>query len=124
MINEFWAPETRIARQRSSVLESTRSSLNRGMALATIFEYDSSIFRCKRTQDVAARLLRTGADEPWNALITPPACRMSGWCSPTDALVHSRPRFGMLAHTCHSQRIRTRVAGAWHQHAPIEYANT
>jgi AraC-like DNA-binding protein len=72
--------------------------LNRGMALATIFEYDSSIFRCKRTQDVAARLLRTGADEPWNALITPPACRVSGWCSPTDALVHSRPRFGMLAH--------------------------
>ena len=72
--------------------------LNRGVALATIFEYDSSIFRCKRMQDVAARLLRTGTDEPWNALITPPACRMSGWCSPTDALVHSRPRFGMLAH--------------------------
>jgi transcriptional regulator GlxA family with amidase domain len=23
---------------------------------------------------------------------------MNGWCSPTDALVHSRPRFGMLAH--------------------------
>ena len=72
--------------------------LNRDMALATIFEYDSSIFRCKRMQDVAARLLRTGTDEPWNALITPPACRMSGWCSPTDALLHSRPRFGMLAH--------------------------
>jgi AraC-like DNA-binding protein len=72
--------------------------LNRGMALATIFEYDSSIFRGKRMQDVAARLLRTGTDEPWNGLITPPACRMSGWCSPTDALVHSRPRFGMLAH--------------------------
>jgi AraC-like DNA-binding protein len=72
--------------------------LNRGMALATIFEFDSSIFRCKRMQDVAARLLRTGTDDPWNALITPPACTMSGWCSPTDALVHSRPRFGMLAH--------------------------
>jgi AraC-like DNA-binding protein len=72
--------------------------LNRGKALATIFDYDSSIFRCKRMQDMAARLLRTGTDEPWNALITPPACRMSGWCSPTDALVHSRPRFGMLAH--------------------------
>jgi len=72
--------------------------LNRGLALATIFEYDSSIFRCKRMQDVAARLLRTGTDEPWNALITPPACGMSGLCSPTDALLHSRPRFGMLAH--------------------------
>jgi AraC-like DNA-binding protein len=72
--------------------------LNRGMPLATIFECDSSIFRCKRMQDVAARLLRTGTDDPWNVLITPPACRMNGWCSPTDALVHSRPRFGMLAH--------------------------
>jgi transcriptional regulator GlxA family with amidase domain len=47
---------------------------------------------------MAARLLRTETDEPWNALITPPACGMSGWCSPTDALLHSRPRFGMLAH--------------------------
>jgi AraC-like DNA-binding protein len=72
--------------------------LNRGMALATVFEYDSSIFRCKRMQDVAASLLRTGTDEPWNSLITPPACGMSGLCSTTDALLHSRPRFGMLAH--------------------------
>jgi transcriptional regulator GlxA family with amidase domain len=72
--------------------------LNRGIALPTIFEYDSSIFRCKRMQDVAARLLRTGTDEPWNALVTPPACGMSSLCSSTDALLHSRPRFGMLAH--------------------------
>jgi AraC-like DNA-binding protein len=72
--------------------------LNRGMALVMIFEYDSSIFRGKRMQDVAARLFRTGTDEPWNALITPPACGMSGWCSATDALLQSRPRTGMLAH--------------------------
>ena len=72
--------------------------LNRGVLLATIFEYDSSIFRCKRMQDVATRLFRKGTDHPWNVLISPPACGMSGWCSPTDALVHSRPRFGMLAH--------------------------
>jgi AraC-like DNA-binding protein len=68
------------------------------MALATIFECDSSIFRCKRMQDVAARLHRAGTGEPWNALITPPACGMSGLCSPTAALLHLRPRFGMLAH--------------------------
>ena len=73
-------------------------ALNRGVVMATIFEYDFSIFRCKRMQDVAARLFRTGTDEQWNALITPPACKMSGWCSPTDALLHSRPRLGMLAH--------------------------
>ena len=81
-----------------SVFSLTDELLNRGRALATIFEYDSSIFRCKRMQDVAARLLRTGTDERWNVLITPPACSMSGWCSPTDALLHSRPRFSMLAH--------------------------
>ena len=62
--------------------------LNRGVALATIFEYDSSIFRCKRMQDVAARLLRTGTDEPWNALITLRACGMSGFVS--DGLPTSR----------------------------------
>jgi AraC-like DNA-binding protein len=72
--------------------------LIRGTALTTIFEYDSSFFRCKRMHDTAARLLRTGTDEPWNALITPPACSVSGWCTPTDALVRSQPRFGMLAH--------------------------
>ena len=76
----------------------TDEVLNQGTALATIFEYDSSIFRCKRMQDVAARLVRTGTDEAWNALITPPACGMSGLCSPTEALLHSRPRVGMLAH--------------------------
>ena len=84
-----------IARRVFSLNE---EELNRGMVLTTIFECDSSIFRCKRMQDVATRLLRTGTDDPWNVLITPPACRMSGWCSPTDALVHSRPRLGMLAH--------------------------
>ena len=49
-------------------------------------------------QDVAARLLRTATEEPWNVLITPPACGMSVVCSPTDALLYSRPRSGMLAH--------------------------
>jgi AraC-like DNA-binding protein len=72
--------------------------LNRGMALGTIFDHDSSTFRCKWMQDMAVRLFRTGTDEPWNALITPPVCGMSVLCSPTDALVHARPRFGMLAH--------------------------
>ena len=72
--------------------------LKGGVALVTIFEYDPSIFRCKRMQDVATRMIRTGTDEPWNVLITPPACGMSGLCSATDALLHSRPRLGVLAH--------------------------
>jgi AraC-like DNA-binding protein len=98
----------RIARRVFSLNDEV---LNRDMALATIFEYDSSIFRHKRMQDVAARLLRTGTDDPWNVLITPPACRMNGWCSPTDALVHSRPRFGMLAHLPLSVGLPTNRGG-------------
>jgi AraC-like DNA-binding protein len=85
----------RIARRLFSLND---EALNRGMALAMLFGYDSSTFRCKRVQDVAARLFRTGTEEPWNALITPPAGGTSGLCSPMDALLHSRPRFGMLAH--------------------------
>src|ERR1700751_380619 len=72
--------------------------LNRGMALATIFEYDSSIFRCKRMQDVAARFFRGEKEEPLDSPVTPPACGMRVLCSPTAALLHSRPRCGMLAH--------------------------
>jgi AraC-like DNA-binding protein/PAS domain-containing protein len=71
--------------------------LNRGIVLSAIFEYDPSIFRCKRMQDIPVRLFRAGMDEPWNALITPSACGMHDWCSPTDALIQSHPRIGMLA---------------------------
>lgn len=72
-------------------------ALNRGVALSSVFDYDSSIFRCRRLQDIPARLLRTGTDEPWNVLITPPACGISGWCSPAETLVHLRPRISTLA---------------------------
>jgi AraC-like DNA-binding protein len=79
-----------------SVFELNDQKLNRGLTLAAILEYDPSLFRCKRMQDIAARLLRTGTEEPWSVLITPPVCGMSGWCSQTDALIYSRPRLGML----------------------------
>ena len=69
-------------------------ALNRGVDLSSVFDYDPSIFRGRRMLDIPARLLRTGTDEPWNVLITPPA---SGWWSQTETLVNSRPRIGMLA---------------------------
>lgn len=84
----------RVARRAFSLND---QALNGGLALSTIFEYDPSIFRCKRAQDIPARLIRTGTDQWWNALITPPVCSMSGWCSPTDMWNHCRPRIGMLA---------------------------
>jgi AraC-like DNA-binding protein/PAS domain-containing protein len=71
--------------------------LNQGAALSAIFDYDSSIFRARRVQDVPARMLRSGTDEPWNVLVTPPASGTNGWHSPADALIHSHPRIGMLA---------------------------
>jgi AraC-like DNA-binding protein len=71
-------------------------ALSRGIALDMIFDYDPSIFRSKRTQDIPARLLRTGTNEPWNVLITPP-CGVNSWCSPTETLIHSLPRIGRLA---------------------------
>ena len=72
------------------------AKLNRGVPLSDIFHYDSSIFRCKRAQDVATRLLRTGTNQWWNVLVSPPLCGMKSWCSPTDTLLHSQPRLGML----------------------------
>lgn len=69
-------------------------ALSNGIALSSIFDYDSSLFRSKRMQDIPARLLATKTDEPWNVLITPPA---AGWWSYTETWIHFRPRIGMLA---------------------------
>lgn len=81
----------RIARR---VLGLSDEALNRGVALSSVFDYDSSLFRGRRMLDIPARLLRTGTDEPWNVLITPTA---GGWWSQTEMLIHLRPRIGMLA---------------------------
>jgi len=59
MISKFWAQITSLAGSFS-----LNDELRPGHGSVDDFEYDSSIFRCKRMQDVAARLLRTGTDEP------------------------------------------------------------
>jgi AraC-like DNA-binding protein/PAS domain-containing protein len=71
-------------------------SLSGGVLLSTAFEHDRSLFRCNREQDVAARFTRTGTDEWWHVLITPPLCGSRGWRSPADVAVHSRPRISIL----------------------------
>jgi len=67
-----------------------------GASLSTNFDFDRSLFRCNREQDVAARFTRVGTDEGWRVLITPPQCGSRGGRSPTDVAVHSRPRISTL----------------------------
>jgi AraC-like DNA-binding protein len=71
-------------------------SLNGAVHLSAIFDYDRSVFRCNRDLDAAARFMCVGTDEGWHALITPPLCGSTGWRSPADVAIHSRPRNGML----------------------------
>ena len=70
--------------------------LNTGLPLHTIFDYDRSIFRSGREQDVALRFTRVGSSESWHVLITPPLCGSKGWRSPAEAEIHCRPRISML----------------------------
>jgi AraC-like DNA-binding protein len=72
------------------------ASLASGASLSTHFDFDRSLFRCNREQDVAVRFMRAGTDEQWNVLITPPLCRSRGLRSPADAAIHSRPRISTL----------------------------
>src|SRR6266496_3304822 len=71
-------------------------SLASGASLSTNFDFDRSLFRRNREQDVVARFTRVGTDEGWRVLITPPLCGSRGWRSPADVAVHSRPRISML----------------------------
>jgi AraC-like DNA-binding protein len=72
------------------------ASLANSASLSTNFDFDRSLFRCNREQDVAVRFMRAGTDEQWNVLITPPLCRSRGLRSPADAAIHSRPRISTL----------------------------
>jgi AraC-like DNA-binding protein len=71
-------------------------SLRGAVPLATIFDFDRSLFRCNREQDVAARFTRAGTDEWWQALITPPLCGAKAWRSASDVAIHMRPRISLL----------------------------
>jgi AraC-like DNA-binding protein len=70
--------------------------LSGGILLSSIFDYSRSVFRCNQEQDVAARFMRTGIDDWWRVLITPPLCGSRGWRSPSDVAIHSRPRISLL----------------------------
>lgn len=84
----------RVARLTFSLSDKTLSD---GVRLSAIFDNSRSLFRRGSARDVPIRLNRTGRDEQWNVLITPPLARASVSRSP-EAIVHSQPRMSMLGH--------------------------
>ena len=83
----------RLARS-TFVLDDER--LNGSVPLHTIFDYDRSVFRNNREEDVSARFTRVNTGEGWLGLITPPLSGSKGWRSPAEAEIHFRPRISML----------------------------
>jgi AraC-like DNA-binding protein len=71
-------------------------SLIEGVPLSMLFEYDPLLFRRKKGEDIAARLMRTGSGGWWHVLITPPSSGSSGWRSRADAALHCLPRISRL----------------------------
>lgn len=67
-----------------------------GVALAAIFDFDRSVFRCNREQDIAGCFTSVHSGEWWRVLVTPPPCGPRGWRSPADQATHSRPRISTL----------------------------
>jgi transcriptional regulator of acetoin/glycerol metabolism len=84
----------RIAR---NIFALSDKSLADGVPLATIFEYESCLFRSNDKQDIPVHLLRAGGDgRRWCVLITPPLSKSRVRRSGADVAVHSRPRISTL----------------------------
>jgi AraC-like DNA-binding protein/PAS domain-containing protein len=73
-------------------------NLQAGAHLAAIFNYSLSLFRRRVAQDIPAWLTRTGRNEQWRALISPPLARSGVSRNWPEAIVHSRPRLSMLSY--------------------------
>lgn len=71
-------------------------SLNGGVHLSMLFEYDLSFFRNNKRQDIPARWMRAGGGGWWHVLITPPLSMWKGWRTAAEVATHSRPRISLL----------------------------
>jgi AraC-like DNA-binding protein len=85
----------RVARSAFSL---DTQSLSAGAHLSAIFDYSLSLFRRRVAQDIPAWLTRTGRNDQWRALISPPLARSGVSRSWPEAIVHSRPRLSMLSY--------------------------
>ena len=74
------------------------TSLATGVPFSSVFEYSLSLFRRRGGQDIPVRLKRTGRDDQWSALITPPLAKSSLSRSWPEAVVHAQPRLSMLSY--------------------------
>jgi AraC-like DNA-binding protein len=73
-------------------------SLAGGISLSAIFEGNITLFRKRGGQDIPARLNRTGRNDPWRVLLTPPLARSSLSRSSLEAALHSQPRLSTLGY--------------------------
>jgi AraC-like DNA-binding protein len=83
----------RVARS-SFALDDNRLAV--GIPLSSLFDYSLSLFRRRSGQDIPVLLARTGRNDHWRALITPPLAKSSLSRSWPEAVVHAQPRLSML----------------------------
>ncbi|HXC47258.1 MAG TPA: helix-turn-helix domain-containing protein [Candidatus Sulfotelmatobacter sp.] len=67
-----------------------------GIPLSSLFDYSLSLFRRRSGQDIPVLLARTGRNDQWRALITPPLAKSNLSRSWPEAVVHAQPRLSML----------------------------
>jgi len=83
----------RVARSAFSIDDNCIAA---GTHLSALFEYSPSVFRKRGGQDIPLPLHRTGRQEIWRVLLTPPLARSGVARNWPDAMVHARPRLSML----------------------------
>jgi len=67
-----------------------------GTPLSSLFDYSLSLFRRGGGQDIPVLLARSGRNDPWRALVTPPLAKSNLSRSWPEAVVHAQPRLSML----------------------------
>ncbi len=83
----------RVARSAFSLDD---KNLAAGVPLSTIFEISLSLFRRRGGQDIPILLTRTGRNDQWRVLITPPLARSTASRSWPETFAQSQPRLSML----------------------------
>jgi len=93
--NQWMVGADRVARGAFGLSD---ASIAGGRHLATVFEYDSSLFRQTGDRDIPVRFASPGSEGWWCVLLTPPLSKSRAAHSWAEAFVHSRPRISTLGH--------------------------
>jgi AraC-like DNA-binding protein len=84
----------RVARQTFTLDDKTLAA---GASLTTFFDYSPSLFRRRGGQDIPVLLSRSGGNDHWRALLTPPLPKSNLSRNWPEAVVHAQPRLSMLS---------------------------